>query len=231
MADDAELNLLKLTGQGQAVNVEKFVAQVRQREIALATIEHLRETGVISIANGFLSMDVSQRMVLAERLIHDGRDPARVSRVLEWQEFENFANDTLIENGFRTVKHFIFKTSLGRREIDILAWNDNFVLAIDCKHWVRGISGRQMKLAAQAQTERVRALAKRPELLARAKIGRLARRSIMPVILTLGNASNRSPDGVPIVPVSKLMNFLYGLSPVDDSLLRIPIENSQSLLL
>ena len=183
MDDDTPLTLLKLTEQGKAVNLDEFMARVSRPQFARATIDRLLDAGMASVREGFLSMDPSQRMILAERLIHDGRDPLRVSRVLEWQEFESFANDTLIENGFRTAKHFIFKTSIGRREIDILAWNDNFMLAIDCKHWLRGISGRRMEDAAQAQTLRVRALAKRPELLARVEAGNLARRSIMPVIL------------------------------------------------
>jgi Holliday junction resolvase-like predicted endonuclease len=233
MPDETHLNLLKLTGQGKAVNLEEFLTQVRQRQLALATINHLHQTGLVSIANGFLNMDVSQRMMLAGRLIHEGRDPAKVSRALEWQEFEKFANDTLVENGFQTLKHFVFKASSGRREIDVLAWNDNFILAIDCKHWHRGISPHRLVLVAQAQTERVRALAKRPELLARAKIGDLARRSIMPIILTLCEAPKRSLDGVPIVSVAKLMNFLYGVSPIDDSILQFHIESAdaQSLLL
>jgi hypothetical protein len=233
MLDETQLDLLKLTAQGKAVNLEEFLTQARQRQLTLATINHLLQTGLVSMANGFLSMDVSQRMMLASRLIHEGRDPTRVSRVLEWQEFEKFANDSLIENGFQTLKHFVFKASSGRREIDVLAWNDNFVLAIDCKHWLRGISPGRLVLAAQRQTERVRALAKRPELLARAKIGDLAERSITPIILTLGEAPKRSADGVPIVSVSRLMNFLYGVSPIDDSILRVHIEStgSQSLLL
>jgi len=231
MIDETPLTLLKLTRKGKAVNLDEFVTKNPKPQFTRATIDRLLDTGMASIRDGFLIMNPTQRMILAERLIHEGRDPLRVSRVLEWQEFESFANDSLIENGFRTVKHFIFKAGVGRREIDILAWNDNFMLATDCKHWLRGISGRRMELAAQAQSQRVRALAKRPELLARVKVGHLVSRWIMPVILTLGNAPKRSFEGVPIVPVSKLMNFLYGLSPVGSSFLRIPVENSQSLLL
>ena len=233
MSGETQLALLKLTRRGEAVKFEEFVERGRQREFVRATVNALADAGIVSIANGFLSMDISQRMILAERLIHAGSDPVMVSRVLEWQEFENFANDILLENGFQSVKHFVFKSSLGRREIDILAWNDNFVLAIDCKHWLRGMAGRRMELAAQAQTERVRALAKRPELLARAKMRDAPGRGIVPIILTLGDVPKRRSDGVPIVPVSKLMNFLYGLSPMDESILQLQVRNDdgQSLLL
>ena len=233
MRDETQLDLLKLTGRGKAVNVEEFKAQARQRQLTQTTINSLLETRLISITDGFLSMDMRQRMVLAERLIHEGQNPAKVSRYLEWQEFEDFTETALVENGFQTVKHFVFKANSGRREIDVLGWSDNFTLAIDCKHWLRGISPRRLILAAQAQTERVRALAKRPELLARAGMDNLARRSIIPIILTLGDAPKRSVGAVPIVSVSRLMNFLYGVSPIDDSVLRIRVEktDAQSLLL
>ena len=233
MACETQLALLKLTGQGKAVSYEEFLERSRYPNDVRATINLLADAGMVSITSGFLSMDISQRMALAEQLIHAGSDPTKVSRMLEWQEFEDFANDTLLENGFHCLKHFVFKSSLGRREIDVLAWNDNFVLAIDCKHWRRGMIGRRMSLVAKAQTERVTALAKRPELLARAKMHRMQGRTIIPLILTMGDARDGTFEGVPIVPVSKLVNFLYGLSPVGQGILQIHIRNcdGQSFLL
>ena len=233
MIGETQLALLKLTGREKAVSYEEFLARERQQDNTRVTLNMLADAGLVSIANGFISMNVTQRIALAERLIHSGLDPVRVSRDLEWQEFENFANDVLLDNGFQCVKHFIFKSSLGRREIDIVAWNDNFLLAIDCKHWRRGMFGRRMALAAKAQTERITALAKRPELLARAKMRKVQERTIIPLILTMGDAPNGTIEGVPIVPISKLVSFLYGLSPMDPEILQIHIRNcdGQSLLL
>jgi hypothetical protein len=224
MRDETQFALLKLTGHGNAVNFEEFVAQTRQPKFAQIILNGLIDSGLVSISDGFLRMNMSQRMMIAERMIHEGQNPTKVSRFLEWQEFEGFTNTVLNENGFQTIKHFVFKTAAGRREIDVLSWNDTFILAIDCKHWLRGLTGRRIELVAEAQTERVRALAKRPERLARAKIGNVSERSIIPMILTLCNASIGIVNGVPIVPVSSLVNFLYGISPIDDSILRVAIE-------
>ncbi|HUK50581.1 MAG TPA: hypothetical protein VLV18_06050 [Terriglobales bacterium] len=224
MRNDISFALLKLTSQGKNVSVEDFVEQANQPQLAQANLRHLLKTRLISSTNGFLSMDASQRLGLAELLIQDGHDPTKVSRFLEWQEFEDFTNQALIRNGFRTVKHFVFKGYCGRREIDVLSWNDTFILAIDCKHWLRGLGGNRRESVAQAQAERVRALAKRSELLARAGVGDPSGRSIIPIILTLCNNSNGFVNGIPVVPISRLVSFLYGLSPIDDSILRIRIE-------
>jgi len=173
-------------------------------------------------------MDSRQRITLAEQLIHNGGDPKKISRFLGWQEFEDFTEHTFSANSFHTVKHFVFKSQNGRREVDILAWNDTLMLAVDCKHWVRGLSTGRMRDAARAQIERVVSLANRPDLLKRIKVDHTEKRSIMPVILTLGDLRERIVEGVPIVSVSKLLSFIYGVSPVDDGIKRIPVSHLEA---
>ena len=187
--------------------------------------------GLLTFSDGALTMNGRQRITLAEEMIHSGMDAKKVSRLLRWQEFEDFADSILSGNGFSTRKHLIFKSRAGRREIDILAWNDTFTLAVDCKHWLRGLSPGRTKEAARAQVERAMALAKRPELLHRLKVHDLDGRTIIPVILSLGELPERLIDGVPIVCVSKLLSFIYGVSPIDTKLKRIRLDsNSQARL-
>jgi ABC-type branched-subunit amino acid transport system ATPase component len=180
-----------------------------------ATLGALQERGFVSFSKGTLEMDARQRIMFAELLIHNGRDPQRISRFLEWQEFENFAVHSFEKNGFQAVKHLVFRSRIGRREIDLLTWNDTFLLAVDCKHWLRESHGR-MQGAAQAQVERAKALAERPDLISRHGVSYVEKRSIMPLIFALGEPQERVVEGVPIVSVSKLMSFLYGISPVDE---------------
>jgi hypothetical protein len=80
-----------------------------------------------------------------------------------------------------------------------------------------------MRGVALAQLERVISLAYRPDLLKRLKVDHTERRSIIPVILALGDLRERVLEGVPVVSVPKLLSFIYGVSPVDDCLKRIPI--------
>lgn len=216
------LKLLELTSERRAVNITDLSAP---RQVGLnAKLNALRERGLVSLSNGVLSMDGRQRMLLAEQLIHNGGDPRKVTRLLGWREFEDFAEHTLSENGFLTAKHFVFKSESGRREIDILAWSDTVMLALDCKHWLRGLSTGRMKDAAQAQIERAAALARRPDLLYGLKVGHPERRSIIPVILALGDLRERIVEGVPVVSVSKMLSFIYGVSPVDDAMKRIRVR-------
>ncbi|MGP8127745.1 MAG: restriction endonuclease [Candidatus Bathyarchaeia archaeon] len=221
-----QLKLLELTRERHALNLADL--QSTQQVNLNTKLDNLRELGLISVSNGLLRMDSQQRIALAEQLIHSGADPKKTSRFLGWQEFEDFTEHTFSANGFHTVKHFVFKSKNGRREIDILAWNDTLTLAVDCKHWVRGLSSGRMQDAARAQIERVVSLANRPDLLKRIKVDHAERRSIMPVILALGDLRERIVEGVPIVSVSKLVSFIYGVSPVGDGIKRVLVSGFEA---
>jgi len=223
MSSNLQLKLLELTSESRSVNVVNL--RTTPQASLDAKLNTLRERGLVSVSNGVLRMDSRQRIMLAEQMIRNGGDPKKISRLLGWQEFEDFAEHTFSANGFRTAKHFVFKSKSGRREIDILAWNDSLTFAVDCKHWLRGLSIGRMRDAAQAQIERVVSLANRPDLLSRLKVDRSEKRNIMPVILALGDLRERIVEGVPIVPVSKLLSFIYGVSPVGDEMKRIPVSD------
>ena len=223
MPPNLPLKLLELTSANRAVKVADL--RVIQQASLDTTLSTLRERELVSLSNGLLRMDSRQRVLLADQLVHSGGDPKNISRFLAWREFEDFTEYTFSANGFHTVKHFVFKSRIGRREIDILAWNDTLTFAVDCKHWLRGLSTGRMRDAAGAQIERVVLLANRPDLLKRLNVSHAERRSIIPVILALGDLRERTVEGVPVVSVSKLLSFIYGVSPVDDGMKRIPVSS------
>lgn len=234
MRTDLETKLLDLSRTGSPLRIEELKDELQvQRDDLIARINELVHLGIVSAHDGMVEVDSKQRMRLAEQLIRNGRDPSKISRFLKWQEFEDFASDSLRQNGFRSVKHLVFKSRNGRREIDLLAWNDNLLLAIDCKHWSHGLSPSRVRNAAEAQTERATALAARLDILGKYGVTRAEKRSIMPVIVSLCDPRERIVGGVPVVAVSKLMSFLYGVSPVDGELRMIPVESwrGQSVLI
>jgi hypothetical protein len=223
---DVGIRLLELTRHRRRFTLDQLAVELRSEPTRLLEkVEQLREDGLLSFNQKQLELDARQRIMLAAQLIHNGRDPLKVSRLLEWQEFENFAVEILDENGFHTAKHLVFKSRVGRREVDVLAWNDTLLLAVDCKHWLRGLIPARMRDAANAQVERAIALAEKPELLIRLGVTRPEGRRIMPVIFSLGEPRQSVANGVPVVTISKLVSFLYGISPVDDKFRSVPVRN------
>jgi Holliday junction resolvase-like predicted endonuclease len=222
---EIEVRLLELTKHGRRLTIVELSDALHvDRHNIEGKVQALSEQGYLTTAGDTIEANAAQRLMLAERLIQTGCDPNHVARHLKWQEFEDFAADSLKQNGFRTVKHFVFKTRNGRREIDLLAWNDNFVLAIDCKHWRRGLSASSARNAAVAQIERVVALCGRPDIIMRRGFGKPAGRKILPVIVSLCDPRESIVEGVPVVAVRKLVSFLYGISPVDNTLRMIPVK-------
>jgi len=231
---EAEIKLLELTKARRRTTTRELADELHVQVDKLSKkIRELSEKKMISSSRGIVEMSTEQRMMLTEQLIHEGRDPQQISRLLEWQEFEEFAAESLEQNGFRKVKHLVFKSRIGRREIDLLAWNDTFLLAIDCKHWLRGLSPSRAREVALAQTERAEFLAERLDILKRHRITNVEKRSLIPVILCLGSPPETIVEGIPIVTVSKLISFLYGISPIDERIRRIPVrpQSGQSILM
>jgi len=222
---DPELKLLELTRNKNRITFEELAQHLHTHTDILAKkLEKLTEEKLVNSHEGILEMDTAQRMRLAERLVHEGHDPQKVSRTLDWREFEEFAGESLELNGFQTAKHVVFKSRIGKREIDLLAWNHSLLLVIDCKHWSRGLSHSRARQVAQAQVERAKALAERIDLLKRRGVSNCENRFLMPTILCLSEPRERVVDGVPIVAVSKLISFLYGVSPMDENLRSIPVN-------
>ncbi len=226
MLATSELKILELTKTRRRIRLEELAEQLHTKPDRLVELlEGLARAKLISFDHQSLEVDGAQRLVLAVRLVHAGCDPRKVSRLLEWQEFEKFAAESLEENGFRTVKHLVFKSKVGRREIDLLAWNDSFLMAIDCKHWLRGLSPSVSLEVVRAQCERAEALAGRIEILKKCRVNAPEGRYLMPVILCMSQPRDSLVDGVPVVAVSKLISFLYGVSPIDERLRRIRVES------
>jgi hypothetical protein len=218
------LKLLELTRQESTIRLDELAERLQTAAGKLMPqMADLAQNKLISLRRGIVEMNASQRVAMAVQLIHEGHDPQKISRLLKWQEFEEFGEHALNQNGFRTLKHIVFKSGAGRREVDLLAWNDSLLLAIDCKHWMRGLSPSRARQAAQAQVERAEALAERLDLLDKYGVSSVSSRHMVPVLLCLGDPPQTIVDGVPVVAVSKLISFLYGVSPVDQSLLRIRV--------
>jgi hypothetical protein len=223
--------LLQLTKHQMRISIEDL-----QNELGAESIEDelqsLKERGYVSLNNESLEMNSRQRVMLAESLVRTGQDVQQISRLLAWQEFEEFLESALDQSGFKSVRHLVFKSKVGRREIDILAWNDVWILVVDCKHWSGALAHSRMKKAAEAQVQRVRALTERPEIMQRRGISRLDI-PLVPLILTLGEPRERLIGGVPIVGLSKFSSFLQEASPYSDGFLTLTVQarSKQSSLL
>jgi hypothetical protein len=214
--------LLQMTKGRMRISLEEIQKELGTESLE-EQVESLKQEGLVTANHEFLEVTSRQRVMLAESLVRAGQDAQQVSRLLAWREFEEFVEAALDQSGFRSARHVMFKGTVGRREIDVLAWNDVWILVVDCKHWSGALAPSRMKGAAEAQVERVRALAERPEIMRRLGIPRIDL-PLTPLLLTLGEPRDRLIGGVPIVGLSSFSSFLQEASPYVDGFLSMHVQ-------
>ena len=124
---------------------------------------------------------------------------------VDWQVFEGFTVRAFREAGFNVKSRCRFAIDNRRFEIDVLAWRDDIMLAIDCKHWKGKSRGWHIRRAALENLKRAMRLSK----VASVKLGFEGK--IYPVIVTLKDTPIRFHEGVAVVPIFRLRDFIGSL--------------------
>mgnify|MGYP001114690973 CR=1 FL=1 len=212
--------LLRETRESSLCQIQEVVASSRAcRSLVEESLLELHAANAVSLSGEEIHINPEQRLRIAEVAVAIGADFERVTRELRWQEFEAFADWVLTEDGFATLNHFVFKGSGRRFEIDVVGTKEPMVLCIDCKHWHHGRVPSKVSASARDQLQRVRFLS--GVFTAHGvRLDTAGWRSarVLPVILTLGDASPKLIEGVPIVSVLRLKSFLSEINPWLDEL-------------
>ena len=209
---DLLISLLKLTKDEhvltKSVNQDAKIAS----DIALKLLEKLQNEGLIYLKGDFVELTSDSRLRLAVKAVSLGADVEHVSRLLRWQEFEEIAAVALERNGYVTAKNMRFKHGGRRWEIDVVGCRKPLVLCVDCKRWQRGVAASALGKIVEAQVARTLALADTlPSPALKVECVKWQRAKFVPVILSLVPSSFKFYDGVPVVPVLQLQDFLVQL--------------------
>ncbi|MFQ6095995.1 MAG: NERD domain-containing protein, partial [Candidatus Bathyarchaeia archaeon] len=155
----------------------------------------------------------------AVRIVELGADLERVCKLLRWKEFEDISALAFENSGYSVLKHFRFRHLDKRWEVDILALNNPFVISVDCKHWRRGWQTSAVQRTAKTQAKRTQNLAEASASLRdRMGISRWRSATFIPMILSLIPGPFKFYEGVAIVPIFQLRDFINQM-PVHTSML------------
>lgn len=163
----------------------------------------------LAVAEEFgLPLDAPRNVAAALALTRLGADPERISRSLAWEEFEEYCASAISAAGYAVRRNVRLRKPT--RQIDIIAESPSLVLSIDCKHWKRSAGAGSLEAPASAQAERTRMYveSRRPG----------DARAFLPVLLTMVDNQARVVEGVPIVPLQALREFLASVSRFDEGL-------------
>ncbi len=159
-----------------------------------------------------------QRLNLAIFSLREGADIERVCRALGWREFEDLTALALEQNGYGVKKHFRFKGSNRRYEIDVVGLKEPLILSVECKHWRR--SGRAATVnAIRMQVERTKSLAQYVKPIDRLGVAEWREVKLLPLVLTLSDTVLKIFNGVPVVPIFNLNSFLNEMQAYPDKIM------------
>ena len=202
---------LKYTKGDKLLNISQIADRAKttteQVELILGPMLQLEVPSGAHLTN-------SARFKLAFEAVRHGA-LQQVARALSWQEFEAFTEECLQTVGFDTQKGTIVKDESRRWQIDVIAKKSRMILAIDCKHWES--PGYESKLSHAAEHQKLAVQALIRQMTARGELGR-ERILALPIILTLFEPRSRMVDGVVVLSVEQLADFLEGVSPFSSEL-------------
>ncbi len=190
------------------------------------TEDIVRETGLQpSVVRGYLDIlstsdgleplgdgaCVTSRAALAAFSIRLGADPARLSRLLSWRDFEALAASALEEAGFGVSRNLRLP-GRGGMEVDVVGARGPYGVAIDCKRWSYRVSSpSRVTGAARAQRDRAVRLAS-----IWGSLGLPPVRYLVPALLVLREDLPRVVENVAVVPAISLRGFIRELEAVAD---------------
>jgi hypothetical protein len=221
------VSFLKLTQNGAVeLDLLKNDAKIPLSTTSLL-LHKLQKENLIKVNGRLAIVDTDNRIKLAVKAVQLGADLEQISHFLGWQEFEAMAAMALELNGYATKKNARFKHEEKRWEIDVVGCRKPLVLCVDCKHWHHSMVPSTLSKMAQVQSKRADALSKSlPIKNLRLPCAEWSRAKFVPIILSLVPFNPKYSNGIPVVPVLQLQDFVSQLPLNVESLLNFTREFS-----
>lgn len=202
------LSLLQETKIG--VEQHELKQQMRITDVAYNKIlTELERDNLLSLQDGIIKQDLTQRLRTAIKAVKLGADLERVNRQLGWLEFEEMAGFIFKENGFEVLSRFRFKAEGRRWEIDVLSARRPYLICAECKHWTTGMGNASARRIIEEHLEKTQVLVKHiNELGKELPIHGWCRSILIPIMLNLSPIPMKIHRKVPVISVLTLPRFI-----------------------
>jgi hypothetical protein len=158
-------------------------------------LDYLINSGIGQLLNGSVLFSRKDKLNTILLAMNKGCDSERLSKMIEWNDFELFTWELVQSAGYSSERNVVFTKP--RIQIDVIGFYHKIALLIDCKHWMK-IHGFNFAKFSSNQVRRAEIyLDKRKDI-----------ESAIPVIVTLHEHNCNFFDRIPIVPISKFGEFL-----------------------
>ena len=209
---DLIISVLRLTRGGSCLAEDIKTESRLPTDVMMKLLKTFQNENLLKLNRTRVETDTETRLKLAVKALSLGADVETVAGFLRWQEFESFAAAALESYGYSVKKNLHFKNSTRRWELDVVGCKKPFVVCVDCKNWHRSMKPSAMIRVVEAQVERTKALSDAmPSMSSGLECYGWKRAKFLPVIIVLIENRFRFWDGVPVVAVLQLNDFLAQL--------------------
>ena len=168
-------------------------------------MNYLINLGIGEFSDNSVAFSEKDKLDTILLAMKQGCDPERLSKKIQWNDFELFTSLLIESAGYSCERNVVFTNP--RIQIDVIGFYRKIALLIDCKHWTK-INGFNISKFSSNQIRRAEIfLDKRKDV-----------ESAVPIIVTLHEYDYSFFDKIPIVPISRFNEFLQNFPSYLDRL-------------
>jgi len=192
-----ELLVKSLVTMPNNLSIDKFqeLCEITSRTTTKELLNYLIKLGIGHLSKDSVCFSEKDKLDTILLVMKQGCDPELLSKKLRWIDFELFTSLLIKSAGYTFERNVVFNKP--RIQIDVIGFYHKIALLIDCKHWMK-IYDFNVSRFSLYQIRRARIfLDKRKEI-----------EAVIPIIVTLHESQCSFFDKIPIVPISRFMQFL-----------------------
>lgn len=192
-----ELLIKSLVAMPNNLSIDKFqeLCEFTSRTTTKELLTYLIGLGIGHLSKDSVSFSEKDKLDTIILVMKQGSDPEHLSKKLRWIDFELFTSLLIKSAGYTFERNVVFNKP--RIQIDVIGFYHKIALLIDCKHWMK-IYDFNVSRFSLNQIRRARIfLDKRKDI-----------EAVIPIIVTFHECQFNFFDKIPIVPISKFMQFL-----------------------
>ena len=179
------------------LTLERFqqLCEITSKATTEELVNYLINSGIGEFSDNSVAFSEKDKLDTILLAIKQGCDPERLSKKIQWNDFELFTSLLIESAGYSYERNVVFTNP--RIQIDVIGFYRKIALLIDCKHWMK-IQGFNISKFSSNQIRRAKILLdKRKEV-----------ESAIPIIVTLHEYDYSFFEKIPIVPISRFKEFL-----------------------
>ncbi len=210
----------------QRISIDDLARHTRiSEELAAHVIHLLAGRGLLRADGGnyVLNVSVGELIFCLTEMGLVG-DLEHWSSKMDWRDFEALVSRIFREYEYKTFLRVRVQASGRALEFDVIAYKRPKLLLIEVKRWRRNIG---IQNEVMRHLEKANAIAKNVEVLMRRLGLRDSELHVIPALITLRRGSLLVLNGVPIVPITALRDFIDWIERTIDGLYVVKVRASR----